>query len=151
MTGTKYGKYIITEKKGKIYDAPWIAEYKPEELTGMLGLDSEVIEGAFFVGSAWFWPPVANRTGRNVRPHKHDYDEVLAQFGTNFEDPNDLCGEMEIWLDDEKHIITKSSLIFIPKGLKHGPIKWNRVDRPIFQFGVHTGKKYFKEKKHLVK
>ena len=143
MTGTKYGKYIITESKSKIYDAPWTGVYKPEELTGMLRLDNEVIEGAFFVGSCWFWPPIANRTGQNVQPHKHDYDEVLAQFGTNFEDPNDLCGEMEIWLDDEKHLITKSSLIVIPKGLKHGPIKWNRVDRPIFQFGVHTGKKYF--------
>ena len=143
MTETKYGKYIVTELKHQIEDAPWTPVYKPEELTRVLWLDSEVVEGAFHVATAWFWPPLAERTESDVQPHKHEYDEVLAQFGTNPEDPHDLCGEMEIWMDDEKHVITKSSLIFIPKGLKHGPIRFNRVDRPIFHFAMHTGKKYF--------
>ena len=61
-------------------------------------------------------------------------DEVVAFFGTNPEDPWDLCGEVELWLGDEKHIITKSSLVFIPKGLKHCPLIARRVDRPIFHF-----------------
>jgi hypothetical protein len=56
----------------------------------------------------------------------------LAFFGTDRGDPNDLCGELEIWLEDEKHVITKNCAIYIPKGLKHGPVGFNRIDKPIF-------------------
>lgn len=143
---TKYGKYIITELKPKIESAPWTKIPSPEELTTVLFLDDEVVKGAFYVECVWFWPrdqATLAKDEPDVDPHKHEHNEVLAQFGTNPEDPHDLCGELEVWLGDEKHIITKSCLIFIPKGLKHGPIRFTRIDRPIFHFAVHTGKMYF--------
>ena len=142
MAETKYGKYILTELKTKA-EAPWSPEFKPEEVMKLLFLDSEVIEGAFYVECAWFLPPMAERTETDVEPHKHDYDEVLSVIGTNPEDPYDLGGEMEIWLEDEKHVITKSCLIFLPKGLQHGPIRHTIIKRPIFHFAVGMGKQYF--------
>lgn len=145
MAETKYGKYIITEPRPKREAAPWTPKHSPEQVTSVAGLDDEVLKGAFYVGGAWFWPRDSATLAKDesIEPHKHDHDEVLGQFGTNPEDPHDLCGELEVWLDDEKHIVTKSCLIFIPKGLKHGPIKLNRIDRPIFHFAIITGKKYF--------
>lgn len=142
MDETKYGKNILTELKTKV-EAPWSPEFKPEEMKKVLFLDNEIIDGAFYVECAWFFPPMAKRQESDVEPHKHDYDEVLALFGTNLEDPHDLGGEVEVWLDDEKHIVTKSCLIFIPKGLQHGPIRTTRMDRPVFHFAVGTGKQYF--------
>lgn len=142
MAETKYGKYILTELRGKVIP-PWSIESKPEEKIPLLYMDSRIIEGAFYVEASWFLPPRANKEEDDVKPHIHDFNEVLAVFGTDLENPQDLCGELVIWLGDEKHIITKSCMVFIPEGLKHGPIKWNRIDRPIFHFAVGTAKEYY--------
>jgi hypothetical protein len=142
MVATKYGKYIVTELKDKV-EAPWATEYKPTELVRLLNLDSNILKGAFYVETTWFLPPVANRTGYDVETHKHDYDEVLAVFGSDLDDPHNLHAELEIWLGGEKHIVTKSCLVFIPKGLEHGPIRWLKMDKPVFHFACGTTKKYF--------
>ncbi|MDY0058004.1 MAG: hypothetical protein RBS46_17055 [Methyloversatilis sp.] len=147
MSESKYGKYILTELKTKV-EAPWAPVFNPEEIKRVLFLDSDVVDGAFYVECAYFLPGmvIGDKYQENaVRPHKHVYDEVLAVFGTDIENPQDLGGELEFWLDDEKHIISKSCIVFIPKGLTHGPIKWNRIDRPVFHFAVGTAAKYFDE------
>jgi hypothetical protein len=54
----------------------------------------------------------------------------------------ELGGEIEFWLEDEKYMLTKSCIIFVPKGMKHCPIVFRRIDRPIFHFIFVTGGKY---------
>ena len=78
-------------------------------------------------------------------PHTHDSDEIIGFFGNSSEDPYDLGGEIEIWLEDEKHIITKSALVFVPAGMKHCPLILRRVDRPIFHFTTVPGGRYIKD------
>ena len=68
--------------------------------------------------------------------------EIIGFFGNNSEDPYNLGGEIEFWLEDEKHIITRSSLIFVPGGMKHCPLILRRVDRPIFHFSTVTSGQY---------
>jgi hypothetical protein len=140
MSETKYGKYIITELKQKT-EAPWTPKFKPNELIPMLFLDSRIVKGSFYVESAWTLPAFANET--HGEEHSHDYDEVLAFFGSNPEKPNDLYAEAEVHLGGEVHTVTKSCLIFVPKGVRHGPIDFKRIDRPIFHFSCGTGKMYF--------
>jgi hypothetical protein len=149
MAGSKYGKYIVTELKQNIAKSPW-APPTPVQPVGkgrggrLLFLDSEVVPEAFYVETAWSFPRKADEPPRTVaQAHKHDYDEVLGMFGTNVDDPYDLCGEVEFWLDDEKHVLTKSCIIFIPKGLQHCPLIYRRVDRPIFNFTTGPGRMYF--------
>ena len=141
MAETKYGKYIVTELKKK-FESPYEKVIRPEDQTEILLLDDEVVKGAFVVDTVWFWPVRANKTESDVEPHAHNHDEVLAIFGTNLEDPHDLGGELEVWLGEEKHLITKSALIFIPKGLRHGPIRFTRMERPVFHFAISLAKKY---------
>ena len=141
MAETKYGKYIVTDLKKK-FSSPYEEGIRPEDQTEVLLLDDEVVKGAFVVDTVWFWPERVTRTESDVKPHKHNYDEVLAIFGTNPKDPHDLGGELEMWLNDEKHIITKSALVFIPKGLQHGPIRFTKMERPIFHFAISLSKKY---------
>ena len=140
MPETKYGKYIITELKPKV-DAPWTPKFKPDELIPLLYLDNSVIKGAFYVESGWTMPPFAKET--HGETHCHDYNEVLAFFGSNPKDPNNLNAELEAHLGDEVHTITKSCLIFVPKGVTHGPFNFKRIDRPIFHFSCGTATKYF--------
>jgi hypothetical protein len=140
MTESKYGKYIITELK------PSIAAGGQGHLK-LIYLDDEVIKGAFYVECAWIWPGCELYPTAEPEAHTHDFDEVITFFGTNPEDPYDLCGEIELWLEDEKHILTKSCLVFVPKGMKHCPLIMRRVDRPIFHFAAGTGGIYIKGKK----
>ena len=65
-----------------------------------------------------------------------DYDEIIGFFGGDPDNPNDLCGEIEFWIEDEMYSITKSTMIFAPRGLRHCPLRVVRVDRPIFHFTI---------------
>ena len=58
------------------------------------------------------------------------------------ENPDDLNGEVEIWLEDEKHVIDRSTMIFVPAGMAHCPLVLNRVDKPIFHFTIVKGGQY---------
>ena len=152
MDETKYGKYIISELKQPAAEAPWSPQLSAAGKNKggrVLFMDSEIVPGAFYMECVWVLPrPVGTVPGDAARrvgteSHAHDYDEVLAFFGTNLEDPYDLGAEVELRLEDEKHIITKSSLVFIPAGLKHCPLTFLRVDRPVFHYTTGPGKMYF--------
>jgi hypothetical protein len=141
MVESKYEKYIITKVKPNRI----VPEYRHESpinipgdvMTQLASVDDEVIKGAFNIGTVWLWPRpgISNKVG--VDAHTHPFNEILGLFGTNPDDPEDLCGEIELWLADEIHVLTKSCLIFIPAGMRHCPWITRRVDRPIFHFGVH--------------
>ncbi|MGD0659960.1 MAG: hypothetical protein ABSD38_18020 [Syntrophorhabdales bacterium] len=147
MPEKKYAKYIVTDLKKNITEAPWSP---PLSVAGegkggrLLFLDDEVVPGAFYVETVWVTPRKPEESvGRMTKSHTHDYDEVLGFFGTNPDDIHDLQAEAEFWLDDEKHILTRSCMVFVPKGLQHGPLRFVRVDKPVFHFSSGMGKTYF--------
>lgn len=134
---TKYSKYIVYRCENPDQRNEWSPAYNPRDRTRILRLDDEVTKGAKLSASAvWFWPAMMETevSERSSKPHVHDHDEVLGIIGTNPDDPRDLCGESEVTLGGEKHIIDKSALIYIPAGLEHGPFRELRIDRPIIHF-----------------
>jgi hypothetical protein len=142
MGEMKYGKYIITEPKSGLKLPSYRvnpAKDTQDVATRLLWLDDDVVKGAFYIECVWYWQ--ASDMPR-AQAHTHDYDEVIALIGTNPEDLHDLGGEIELWLDDEKHLLTKSCLVYVPRGLKHTPMYLRRVDRPIFHFSAATGRTY---------
>lgn len=152
MAETKYGKYIIDELKPPAVEAPWSP---PLSAAGkgkggrVLYLDNDVVPGAFYTECVWILPrPAVTPAGDSARrvgteSHSHDYDEIIAFFGTNLDDPKDLGAEVELWLEDERHIITRTSLVYVPAGLRHCPLTFLKVDRPVFHFTTGPGKMYF--------
>ena len=142
MFESKQGKYIVTQPKENLVVPAWGGSLSPEKATRMMYLDSEVIKGAFYVESVWFWPTDKVDT-TSPEPHTHDYDEVLAFVGTNFEDPNDLGAEIELRIDGEQNLMNKSFLAFIPAGIVHCPLNLLKVTRPVFHFATGHGKLYF--------
>jgi hypothetical protein len=143
MAETKYRKYIITGAEADLKLPAYrrdVAEIAAGAHTRSIYLDDKVIKGACHVECIWYWRGGSEQS--IVEAHTHHFDEVIAFFGTSREDPQDLCGEIELWLEDEKHILTKSFLAFIPKGMKHCPLIVKRVDRPIFHFLVVLGGEY---------
>jgi hypothetical protein len=138
MAELKYQKYILTDLKIPEELKKTEAEYA-RRATRILWLDNDVIEGAFNVNCSWYWKATETE---GTSAHRHDFDEVIAFFGSDPQNPRDLGGEIEFWMEDEKYILTKSCLVFAPKGLRHCPLRVRKVDRPIFHFTVGTGGKY---------
>jgi hypothetical protein len=141
MTDSKYGKYIVTELKIPPEKQKIAAEYS-KYATRILWMDENVVEGAFHMNTAWY---LKSATTVESVSHSHDTDEIIGFFGSNPQDPYDLGGEIEIWLEDEKHLITRTAMLFVPAGMKHCPLILRRVDRPIFHFTTVTGGRYIKD------
>lgn len=138
MAETKYGKYIITEVKPGL-DIPDFRKEPIERMTHLFWLGDGVIKGSPHIECVWIWK---SSDSPGPAPHTHDFDEILGFLGTNPEDIHDLGGEMEIWLEDEKHVINKSCVVFIPRGMKHCPLRSTRLDRPIIHFVFGTAGTY---------
>ena len=92
-------------------------------------------ETPFFTDAAWIWPK-PEKIVMEAKPHSHEFEEAITLFGTDPENPRDLCGEVEFWLGDDKYTITESSIIYVPRGVMHCPLIFHRVDRPIFHYIV---------------
>lgn len=143
MSESKYGKYVITdliipEEKKKI------AEAYSKYATRILWMDENVVEGAFHMNTAWY---LKAATTLEDKPHAHENDEIIGFFGNDPDHPHDLGGEIEMWMEDEKHLITKSALLFVPAGMPHCPLILKRVDRPIFHFTTVPHGRYIKDEK----
>lgn len=140
MTETKYGNHIVTELKSP-HTPEQVAHYA-QWATRILWMDQEVVDGAFQMNCAWYLRPPKVPMPEATVSHVHEADEIIGFFGSNPESPNDLGGEIEIWLEDEQHILTKSCMIFVPAGMRHCPLKIRKVDRPIFHFSTVTSGQY---------
>jgi hypothetical protein len=148
MDETKPEVTIITEPKSDIFLAPgekWIKTDNPV----VLNLDDSIIKGAFLIQASWCFPgkvPTKAQGKQTERSHLHDFDEVLAYFGTDPNNPHDLGAELEIQAGGKKYFVDKSCLIFIPKGIEHCPIFFEKMTRPIFHFIFGMGGKYLATK-----
>ncbi len=133
-------RYFVTELKTKIAEQTFSPIWTPEEAKRLLFMDDEVLPGAFQMSVSWFWPgdwpPLEPGAEPRMQPHTHDFDEILGFVGTNPDDINDLCGEVELWIDGKRNVSDKSFMAFIPAGIIHCPLNILKAKRPILHFGV---------------
>lgn len=74
----------------------------------------------------------------NNPTHTHNFQEFLAWYGGNPDDPNDFGGEVELYMGTEleRYVFTKPVIVSLPEGLPHCPMAVTRVDRPIIQIEI---------------
>jgi hypothetical protein len=104
----------------------------------ILGVNDNVIKGAFIVNCSWMF---ASENPGYMAAHVHPYDEVIGFVGTNPEDSYDLGAEIEMWIEDEQYIIHKSCLMYIPKDVKHCPLTVRDIRRPVMHFDIQFSNK----------
>jgi hypothetical protein len=166
MSKSKYGKYICTELKQGVVMPGFKGDQKIGQgyrdgyrmpLEHVIWMDNEVIPGAFYAECTWQWPdtmknqrkrtamvitPEMAKKMPGIQPHSHPFIELFCYFGTNMDDPSDLGGKIEFWLEDEKFILTKSFICYIPAGMTHCPLRFHRMDAPMFHLTIGSGSKY---------
>jgi hypothetical protein len=129
MTETTYGNYVLTEPKVKISE-------RKQSSKPTFGLSEELMDGIKKFNTNFNFVAILAPHVLVDPPHKHDCDELLFFISTDPENTTDLGGEVEIALGDEweKHVITTSAIICLPRGLAHCPVYVRKVERP-FYFG----------------
>ncbi len=89
----------------------------------------------FNVNYAWgFYNEVGDW---GAKAHKHTGDQFFVFAGLDNKNPYTLGAEIEITLEDEKHLVTVPSCVIIPAGMQHGPIVTKKVDKP---FGFYMAR-----------
>jgi hypothetical protein len=150
MSVKKYDKYIIKDYRTTMTPPPDMMKRMEEqrkagnytESTPLVALNDKIIPGAMYVDGHWLWKKHGNGGIQTEIAHSHDFDEVLGFIGSRKENPRELNGEIEFWLEDEQYIIDYSCLIFVPRGMKHLPLIFRRIDSPVFFFTAGNSSSY---------
>lgn len=135
MDNGKYGKYIFTEPKGdkrteKEHDVPFL-EFEGIKYWKDLAFGISVMP----VLSPWL---IENKI------MKHDFDQILCFLGTDPSNINDFQAEVELCLGEEaeKHIINKSTAVYVPKGLAHCPLNFKIIRKPVVFIDITLTSEY---------
>ena len=128
MAEGKYDKYITTEP---LRDSI----YPPHKKMLLYTLEDNV---NFSIRFTHIIKPYEMET-----PHTHDFDEVFCWVPCS-EDLSEFDAEVELYLgeEQEKHVINKTTIAYIPAGLVHAPIVYKRIGKPIFFVNCVLASKY---------
>ena len=141
--GTIYGKYFLKDNG------------EPPKANDFVGLNSlpifpEIASPQTYFRGASALPGATATIGWQVfqapvcweSPHIHKYDEFLIFLGAELPD---LCSsfdaEIDLWMGEEmeKHTITSTTVVFIPKGLQHAPLNFRKINKPVLFHALYLG------------
>jgi hypothetical protein len=75
----------------------------------------------------------------HIFEHSHDFDEVVLHIGGDPGNYENLGAEIKFVVGGQPLVFNETSAIYIPKGVKHGPLTWNKFDRPHIQMPIVLG------------
>ena len=141
--GTKYGKFFLSD------------DHQPPKAMDFVSLNSlppfpEIASPQTYFRGASALPGATATIGWQVftapvsweTPHVHKYDEFLIFLGAELPD---LCSsfdaEIDLWMGEEmeKHTITSTTVVFIPKGVQHAPLNFRAIKKPVLFHALYLG------------
>lgn len=76
------------------------------------------------------WPPLPRMTHYN-------FDEIVLHFGSDPDNPTSLGSTMRFDVGEDKLEFDTNFLIWLPKGLSHGPLVWeHEVKKPFIEMAI---------------
>jgi hypothetical protein len=141
MAELKYSKYVIREPRMKTPHAEITAPIvsfnrgRVDFAEVPFSMNWELIERPF----------VMEKAG-----HTHDWDQLLCFIGS---DPNnyfDFGAEIEFFIGEEaeRYFINTTTLVFVPRGMVHGPLEYKKVTKPIMFNNIVLSAKYGRAKQY---
>ena len=121
----KYSKYFLNE----LPDEQRFKGYG--KISSMVAFtDNDIIPDSRFFSVMIMGEKAARMAGHG--PHIHNDPELLVALGTDPDNPRDLGAKMEMCMgpEMESHIVTESTMIWIPARFIHAPFRILEVTRP---------------------
>ncbi len=125
MAKLKYADCLVTKPGPFPLELQGKTSGKGKELipgikaTHLMTADEGVQKGFFSVDCTWLWSGAAREPVGEA--HTHDFSHVIGFIGGHPADPHDLGGEITVWLDGNKEVITRSSPDFRARGRRAWP------------------------------
>ena len=133
----KYYKNLVQKPRYEVrteYD-----DIKGRQYPTMTYMSNELVPGSnVYIEMGWVWAmPDPNP---HIFEHSHDKsDEFVLHIGSDPKNPEDLGGEIEFVVGGEPLKINKTSALYVPKGVIHGPLTWKSLTRPHLQMTIIMG------------
>jgi hypothetical protein len=121
MAQSKYDKYLTT-------DCTIVSKVSGDSISSMRELQS-FGDGSFSIETVFIWQP---RTLTD-KPHRHDFPQYLCFFSATHGNARDFDADVELSLgeEQEKQVITAPTVVYVPPGLHHGPLRFSRIEKPV--------------------
>jgi hypothetical protein len=141
MARKNYKKNLVKVPQREVGDGIVI---KGRQNPTMTYMSNDLVPGSnTYIEIGWIYEmPEPNP---HILNHTHNYDEIVLHIGSDPQDPENLGAQIEFVVGGEKLIIDKTSALFIPKGVEHGPLTWKKVEKPHIQMVVMPGAGTVKE------
>lgn len=132
-----------------IYAKNFLTEFKENMNVPFIAQPQAYFRGARQIPGANMnmgWQVFTKPIHLEKEPHTHDVDEYLIFMGSTLPDVFEFNAEIDFYIGEEleKHVISKPTVIFIPKGLVHCPLDFKRIDVPILFHAILLGPKFSK-------
>ena len=153
MPRIDYEKYLVREP---LWEAgPGIRNRQSPTMTYMSS--KQVPDSNYYIELGWIYDiPEPNP---HIHEHVHDFDEIVLHWGGNPDTPQDLGGEIELYIGGQPITFNTTTGIFIPKGTPHGPLTWKKFRFPHVEMALMLecgdakkgwGRSGIKEAKHSI-
>jgi hypothetical protein len=130
------------DAKKHFVDKPAYEVVPVEDVKGrrpaMTLMSNKLVPGSnMYIETGWvFGMPDPNP---HIHEHVHEYDEIVIHLGTDPENQEELGGEIEFVVDGQPLVVNKTSAVYVPKGVKHGPLVWKKYRRPHLELTIMIG------------
>jgi hypothetical protein len=136
-TDIDYEKYLVRKPVYEVIaGTPVKNRQEPASMTFM---NRNLVPACdIYVEGGWVWGmPDPNP---HIFDHVHrDFEELVLHYGTDYEHPEKLGAEIEFYLGDQPLKVDKTSVVFVPKGISHGPLIWKKYSAPHLEMAIVPG------------
>ena len=136
-TDIDYQKYLVRKPVYEVIaGTPVKNRQEPASMTFMNR--NLVPECNIYVEGGWVWGmPDPNP---HIFKHIHrDFEELVLHYGTDHEHPEELGAEIEFSVGDQPLKVDKTAVVFVPKGISHGPLIWKKYSAPHLEMAIVPG------------
>jgi quercetin dioxygenase-like cupin family protein len=108
-------------------------------LTYMSGVQVPGVK--YYIEMGWtFGMPESKRTGGAMPEMVHqNYDEIVLHIGGDPAEPEDLGADIEFTVGGQPLTFNTTSALFIPRGVRHGPVRMLEYRKPHIVMAIMCG------------
>jgi hypothetical protein len=134
MPDKNFKKYLVDKP---VYEVTPVYKVKGRH-PAMTLMSNNLVPGSnMYIEVSWIYGmPDPNPS---IFEHTHNYDEIVIHTSTDPQNPEDLGGEIEFMMEGQLLKIDKTSAIYVPKGIKHGPLTWKKFKKPHIELTIMIG------------
>ncbi len=131
-----YSKYHVKKPAYEVMaGTPVKGRQGPSSMTFM---NNNLVPGSnIYIEGGWVWDmPDPNP---HIFEHVHDYEEMVIHYGSDYNQPEKLGAGIEFCVGGQPLDITKTSAVYVPSGVKHGPLTWKKYLYPHLEMAIMPG------------